>query len=1758
ATNRAPLAKNVRTIVGDKPAYRAVTPERGLFPQCLQPAFNQLRRAQSQRREHSRHAASQSIVSRPHALNTGAQQTGYRFLTGSVRGKQNGILGHIGGQSWHCASVKTPGDAVFAQGLHEAAHSVAIDSWESLHFHFDSVQRLADDDIEDRLVNRSYRRQHKRNMPSSNFSLSTNDDGFPVMRRRVGRRQPERRLSVLGASRPAVLNVERRGGSACLAISPCRPQRREGAQRQMDKLVAVAASVGLVSKRRRPSCSACRTTSRLRFRAEALLDRRQSFRIVSSSSTSAVWFLASASICLGCLSFCDSYQLTRRTLALLRAAFKMGYERVTNAALYRRAGLVRPSDLLRRRRIQLAGHIIRAESHCPEPVPESLVCLRRGFYSWFFQLANESKNYPTLTGKNNFRMNFSDSANNLSSAEAIGMSSSATKLDEEQHGSASQTDSNSPAAANGVETYFDEKIPIPEGDTDPNACFGTGFSFRKLWAFTGPGFLMSIAYLDPGNVESDLQSGSLAGFKLLWLLLLAHILGLLMQRLAARLGVVSGQHLAEVCSKLYPRVPRFILWLMIEIAIIGSDMQEVIGTAIALNLISNGVMPLWAGVLVTIVDTFTFLLIEECGLRKLEAFFGALITVMAVTFGYEYVTVKPDQGQVLKGMFVPWCSGCGSEQLEQAVGIIGAVIMPHNIYLHSALVRSRSVNRRSKRAVREANFYFFFEAGIALFVSFLINMFVVSVFAEGYFGKDPQTVYNACVAAGNPHADVFKNSSSDMDIFRGGVFLGCEFGIACMYIWALGILAAGHLNDLLNVLMSLQLPFALIPVLTFTASKRVMGKSFVNGPANSIVTAALAVAVIGINLYFVQLSVSALPKLWYIYLPVSVAIILYLLFILFLVWWCLIELGFTVLLFGLPGDRFGFPSEDTRHLFADYDEDGGRVAEAAPSGPWPLRAPWPPRLSAPLASSRLTPLASPRLWPLHASRLWPLRASGRFTPHASGLSAPLASPRLCPLPLASRLWRSRASGLSRLCLTRLWPLRASGLSSGLSASLCASAPLASPRLWPLRARLWPLRASGLTAPLASLRASGLSAPLASPRLWPLASPRLWPLRLCLSRLSRLCASGLTAPLASATAPLRASGLSAPLASRASGLTAPLASLWPLRASGLSGLSRLWPPRLCASAPLASAPLASLRRPLRASGLSAPLASPRLWPLRASGLWPLASPRNRYACIVFSNCAQFLANLMDKHGGRLAEVQRRCFHGNNATWFEFGLPPDRGSVSVWHIWQAASVIRTTDRLAVRLPRKRLAATSNDSRDSLIFAALFEISNDTSGEAARFSIQTERSKEIYLELMELQLSERDQDEQHLLRVVIREVLDDVHLFDSSAEDVLGDQFDFVIEKRIAGCVIIQEGARHQRGRQDAVGRIVEAIGLVANLRNPAAVHLLPHGSDVPVEKPANQDAGQDGGSQEAEQAAEQRQAGTSQEARVSGSASVRRSAAATANSTAESGCHGDDKPSFAKRPAGSSRALIAVAAVASTTGRGEKRLDSADPVKLLTEAAAKAARRIRRFQQGADQGAARVQMRAVAHGIAEKPARISPVGWSLADSASTIGVGGLPDGQAVGQLVCRLGIARINGAVDDRESGETATEQRGGEGGAGAAVDASRRRRAVPRLLRMRWLQNAVLPCRGLFYFGGGASTRGASTRGASTRGASTRGASTSTRGASTRGASTRGASTRGASSQRRQHRGASTRGASTRGASTRGASTRGASTRTNNYAPETSK
>nr|XP_061813471.1 natural resistance-associated macrophage protein 2-like isoform X3 [Nerophis lumbriciformis] len=513
-------------------------------------------------------------------------------------------------------------------------------------------------------------------------------------------------------------------------------------------------------------------------------------------------------------------------------------------------------------------------------------------------------------------------------------------------------------------TYFEEKVAIP-GNVNQV------FSFRKLWAFTGPGFLMSIAYLDPGNIESDLQSGAKAGFKLLWVLLGATVIGLLLQRLAARLGVVTGMHLAEVCNRQYSTVPRIILWIMVELAIIGSDMQEVIGCAIALNLLSVGRIPLWAGVLITITDTFVFLFLDKYGLRKLEAFFGFLITVMAIAFGYEYVLVKPDQGEVLKGMFVPYCAGCGPAQLEQAVGIVGAVIMPHNIYLHSALVKSREIDRRNKKEVKEANKYFFIESTVALFVSFLINVFVVAVFAQAFYNKTNMDVNTECNTTSIPHQGLFplNNETLQVDIYKGGVVLGCFFGPAALYIWAIGILAAGQsstmtgtysgqfvmegflnlrwsrfarvlltrsiaitptllvaifqdvqhltgMNDFLNVLQSMQLPFALIPILTFTSLTSIMN-DFANGLFWKIGGGAVILLVCAINMYFVVVYVATLNSVL-LYILAALLSVAYLCFVGYLAWHCLVALGVTCLDFG---SRIGLARHTDIYLLNDMDVD---------------------------------------------------------------------------------------------------------------------------------------------------------------------------------------------------------------------------------------------------------------------------------------------------------------------------------------------------------------------------------------------------------------------------------------------------------------------------------------------------------------------------------------------------------------------------------------------------------------------------------------------------------------------------------------------------------------------------------------------------------------------------------------------------------------------------------------------------------------------
>ncbi|RDX89295.1 Metal transporter Nramp3, partial [Mucuna pruriens] len=422
------------------------------------------------------------------------------------------------------------------------------------------------------------------------------------------------------------------------------------------------------------------------------------------------------------------------------------------------------------------------------------------------------------------------------------------------------------------ETAYDssEKIVvvgIDESDSEENWGRVPPFSWKKLWLFTGPGFLMSIAFLDPGNLEGDLQAGAIAGYSLLWLLMWATVMGLLIQLLSARLGVATGKHLAELCREEYPRWAGMVLWVMAELALIGSDIQEVIGSAIAIRILSHGLVPLWAG---------------NYGVRALETFFAILIGVMAISFGWMFGEAKPSGKELLLGILIPKLN---SRTIQQAVGVVGCLIMPHNVFLHSALVQSRQVDRSKKGRVQEAFNYYSIESTLALVVSFIINIFVTTVFAKGFYGTELAN------SIGLVNAGQYLQET-----YGGGLF-------PILYIWGIGLLAAGQsstitgtyagqfimggflnlrlkkwiralitrscaiiptmivalifdtteesldvLNEWLNVLQSVQIPFALIPLLYLVSKEQIMG-TFKIGAVLKITSWLVAALVIVINGY---------------------------------------------------------------------------------------------------------------------------------------------------------------------------------------------------------------------------------------------------------------------------------------------------------------------------------------------------------------------------------------------------------------------------------------------------------------------------------------------------------------------------------------------------------------------------------------------------------------------------------------------------------------------------------------------------------------------------------------------------------------------------------------------------------------------------------------------------------------------------------------------------------------------------------------------
>uniref|UniRef100_A0A0E0Q6B6 Metal transporter n=2 Tax=Oryza TaxID=4527 RepID=A0A0E0Q6B6_ORYRU len=368
-------------------------------------------------------------------------------------------------------------------------------------------------------------------------------------------------------------------------------------------------------------------------------------------------------------------------------------------------------------------------------------------------------------------------------------------------------------------------------------------AWKRFLAHVGPGFMVSLAYLDPGNLETDLQAGANHRYELLWVILIGLIFALIIQSLAANLGVVTGRHLAEICKSEYPKFVKIFLWLLAELAVIAADIPEVIGTAFAFNILFH--IPVWVGVLITGTSTLLLLGLQKYGVRKLEFLISMLVFVMAACFFGELSIVKPPAKEVMKGLFIPRLNGDGAT--ADAIALLGALVMPHNLFLHSALVLSRKTPA-SVRGIKDGCRFFLYESGFALFVALLINIAVVSVSGT------------ACSSANLSQEDADKCANLSLD--TSSFLLKNVLGKSSAIVYGVALLASGQSSTItgtyagqyiMQMILSFELPFALIPLLKFSSSKSKMGPH-----KNSIYIIVfswfLGLLIIGINMYFLSTS----------------------------------------------------------------------------------------------------------------------------------------------------------------------------------------------------------------------------------------------------------------------------------------------------------------------------------------------------------------------------------------------------------------------------------------------------------------------------------------------------------------------------------------------------------------------------------------------------------------------------------------------------------------------------------------------------------------------------------------------------------------------------------------------------------------------------------------------------------------------------------------------------------------------------------------
>ncbi|QYR23424.1 Nramp family divalent metal transporter [Paenibacillus sp. sptzw28] len=404
-----------------------------------------------------------------------------------------------------------------------------------------------------------------------------------------------------------------------------------------------------------------------------------------------------------------------------------------------------------------------------------------------------------------------------------------------------------------------------------------GSWFRKFLAFAGPGYLVAVGYMDPGNWATDLAGGSMFGYTLLSVILLSNLMAILLQALAGKLGIVTGRDLAQACRDHYSKPVAMGLWVLCELAIAACDLAEVIGSAIALNLLFG--LPLIYGIIITVVDVLLILLLQNKGFRKIEALVITLIVTIGGCFLIEIFLTKPELGSVLRG-FVP--SGeiiSDPKMLYIAIGILGATVMPHNLYLHSSIVQTRQFEQ-TILGKRQAIKYSTWDSTIALFFALFINAAILIIAAATFHTSghtdvaEIQDAYNLLTpllgtAAASILFGVALLASGQNSTLTGTLagqivmegFLNIRLPawlrrlvtrliaiIPAVIVTALyGSEGTADLLILSQVILSLQLSFAVIPLVKFTSDKNKMG-SFANPLWMKILAWTVAVVIAGLNI----------------------------------------------------------------------------------------------------------------------------------------------------------------------------------------------------------------------------------------------------------------------------------------------------------------------------------------------------------------------------------------------------------------------------------------------------------------------------------------------------------------------------------------------------------------------------------------------------------------------------------------------------------------------------------------------------------------------------------------------------------------------------------------------------------------------------------------------------------------------------------------------------------------------------------------------